>query len=203
MANPCGLMSKILLSICIPGVRSRATRGIELYDMLMDQIFGYTKIEVLYFIDNKKRSVGLKRDALLHMSQGKYVTFIDDDDTPADDYITEIMETILEGENEDVITFDIESDINGAIGISKHNLNFDNQPFSTDGFTRKPWQLHAWKGVLARSFHYPDKQWGEDWGWIKQILPYAKTQVNIDKVLYYYKTSDETSESLKALREES
>lgn len=196
-------MAKMLLSICIPAVPSRFVLGLSLFEFLMLQTKGTKLVEILYFLDNKKRSVGMKRDALLHMTKGKYVTFVDDDDTVADSYVDDLLWAIVENQDVDVITFDIQSDISGAIGISKHNLDFDNQPFSTDGFTRKPWQLHAWKGVLARTFHYPDKQWGEDWGWIKQVLPYAKTQVNIDKVLYYYKTSDETSESLKALRKES
>ena len=43
------------------------------------------------FFDNKKRTIGKKRDEMLKLAQGKYVTFVDDDDRISDDYVDEIM----------------------------------------------------------------------------------------------------------------
>ena len=37
-------------------------------------------IELCYLLDNKRRTVGAKRNALLDAARGEYVSFIDDDD---------------------------------------------------------------------------------------------------------------------------
>tara|TARA_B110000208_G_scaffold176584_1_gene223083 strand:- start:731 stop:910 length:180 start_codon:yes stop_codon:yes gene_type:complete len=45
---------------------------------LLRQTQNYKDIEIISIFDNKKRSIGRKRDDALKMAQGKYVTFIDD-----------------------------------------------------------------------------------------------------------------------------
>jgi hypothetical protein len=58
-------------------------------------------IEILLFLDNKKRTVGGKRDALVQMSRGKYFMFVDDDDDLVS--IDEIYQATFQ--DVDVITF--------------------------------------------------------------------------------------------------
>jgi len=78
------------LSILIPSIPSREDRLNRIYAKLLDQV-GERDVEILVFIDNKKRSIGLKRDALVQMSIGDYVAFVDDDDDVSDDYIDEML----------------------------------------------------------------------------------------------------------------
>ena len=64
------------LSILIPSIPSRFDKLIATYEHLLILCEG-KDIEVLAFTDNKKRTIGQKRDALVQMSNGKYVMFVD------------------------------------------------------------------------------------------------------------------------------
>ena len=60
-------------------------------------------------LDNKRRSVGSKRNCLLDSAHGEYVSFIDDDDEVATDYVDKILRNIVTArrppEPADVICF--------------------------------------------------------------------------------------------------
>lgn len=86
---------KILFSVLIPSVPSRLGTLSYLMDELQRQI-GNLPVEVLAFTDNKKRTIGEKRDALVQMANGKYLAFCDDDDWPLPEYIDEIVGVIRE-----------------------------------------------------------------------------------------------------------
>lgn len=62
----------ILLSILIPSIPHRIDKMKRLFERLQEQI-GDKNIEVLSFLDNKKRSIGLKRDALVQLARGSTV----------------------------------------------------------------------------------------------------------------------------------
>jgi len=68
---------------------------IKIMKELLKQTQKYNNIELLAFFDNKKRTIGKKRQNMLQLAQGEYVVFIDDDDKIADDYIDEIMTYII------------------------------------------------------------------------------------------------------------
>jgi Glycosyl transferase family 2 len=51
-------------------------------------------VELLYLLDNRRRSVGAKRNALLGAATGEYVSFVDDDDQVANDYVQKIYREI-------------------------------------------------------------------------------------------------------------
>ena len=83
-----------LLSILISAIPSRWEMARKLFEGLTrvaDQ-----RVEVLLLFDNKRRSVGEKRQALLDIARGEYVTFIDDDDLVAPGYVSEILSVITE-----------------------------------------------------------------------------------------------------------
>ena len=72
------MFEEIKLAILIPSIPSRFKRFERLFERINDQA---TKsdmvVEVLGLFDNKKRSIGHKRDALVQMSKGDYVCFCD------------------------------------------------------------------------------------------------------------------------------
>ena len=69
-------MSKILLTILVPTVPSRIDYFYpRIMKQLLDQTKKYNNIELVSFFDNKKRTIGKKRDEMLKLAQGKYVTF--------------------------------------------------------------------------------------------------------------------------------
>ena len=53
-------------------------------------------MEIIGLFDNKKRSVGEKRQDLLNLAKGQYLVFIDDDDRISDDYISSIIQAMNE-----------------------------------------------------------------------------------------------------------
>ena len=68
-----------------------------LFDKLNEQISKFQdKVELLVLIDNKKRTLGAKRNEMIGLAKGEYVVFIDDDDLVSEDYVESILEAIKE-----------------------------------------------------------------------------------------------------------
>ena len=85
----------IKLSILIPTIPSRiSTFFPTLTNKLLRQCKNRNDIEILGFFDNKKRSIGMKRQGLLDLIKGEYFVFIDDDDDISEDYIDEIFKAL-------------------------------------------------------------------------------------------------------------
>ena len=101
----------MLWSILIAGIPERYhTVQPLLYSLLEKQSVARMKdVELLYLLDNRRRSVGAKRNDLLRAARGEYLSFIDDDDSVAGDYIRKIHDAIVEvrkhDEPADVICF--------------------------------------------------------------------------------------------------
>lgn len=131
-------------------------------------------------------SVGEKRNKLLSICDGNYVTFIDDDDMVTHDYISEIFNHIEKGY--EVITFLLEKYFNG-------------QKDRTQKFSRAYWKNHrspdkqfnlmlpnhlcVWKKSVIKE-KFPDISLGEDWRWAELMTQHYSNECNIDKVLYIY-----------------
>lgn len=146
-------------------------------------------VELLGLYDNKVMPLGDKRNRLLSISNGRYVTFIDDDDKVDDDYITEILRVIRSARNPDVITFPIISTIlGGNRKYCRYGLNLD---YTDDGenWTGKPAHTHVWRREIAIKGVFPSCNFGEDTDWVAQVCQYAKTEYEIDKPLYFYDVS--------------
>lgn len=193
-------MTLPLLTILIPGVPTRFEVGERLIIELERQAkySGYAdNIEILWLVDNFKRTVGAKRQALLDLAQGEYVTFCDDDDLVASNYIIKIMEACRE--KPDVITFDQSVNWNGDEGTISFGLQHIYGPFFANQITyRPPWHMCVWKSEIAKQCKFPDLNWSEDVPWMEQAKPLAKTEIHIPEILHIYVHYDETSESLKA-----
>jgi glycosyltransferase involved in cell wall biosynthesis len=198
-------MSDLLFSILVPCVPSRVDKLTKLFEYLDKQI-GELPVEVLALLDNKKRTVGLKRDALVQSARGKYLAFCDDDDWVAPDYVARIVE-IASKTDADVIVFDQKCQLNDDPPfIVHHGIEFDMMPARRhdgitgplgkwDDITRKPWHHNAWKTTLAQSVRFPDSSFGEDGTWCSQLWPLVKVQERIDAVLHYYQWSAKTTEA--------
>lgn len=198
-------MSDLLFSILIPCVPSRVDKLTKLFDYLHKQI-GDKPVEVLALLDNKKRTVGLKRDALVQSARGKYLAFCDDDDWVAPDYVARIV-NVAEDSLADVIVFDQKCSINGEEPfIVHHSIEFEMQPARRhDGITgpdghwddikRRPWHHNAWRTELAQSVRFPDISFGEDGQWCEQLWPLVRCEERIDAVLHYYQWSAKTTEA--------
>lgn len=184
-------MSSSLLSILIPSLPERVTAHLlPLWTKLQAQIAQYAvsgQVEVCVFLDNRQRTTGEKRDALVQLSHGAYVAFVDDDDDVTDLYIPGLLQAIQRNPGVDVVTFRQRAIINGVEGICTFGLNNPNEQFSPHGFRRSAWHVCAWRGDLARRYRFPATAAGEDWAWARHLVIEAESSVHINEVLHVYR----------------
>ena len=189
------------LSILIPSLFSRNQLREQLVQKVLLQIGPLSDVEVLVWIDNKKRSIGRKRDDLVQMSSGKFITILDDDDDVSGDYVVELRKAATENPTADVIVFDQICQLNDWTPFRvRFGIEFENQASADGGgkdITRKPWHLNAWRAELAKSARFPDHSYGEDAEWAAQLWPKVQKQIRIDKVLHYYRWSKDVTEAPK------
>ena len=184
---------EIKLSILICTLPSRVRSLVRLLYGLEKQI-GNLPVEVLFLGDNKKMSVGEKRNKLLSMATGKYVTFIDDDDRISDDYVESILS--VAHINSDVITFDVEISENGSeYKKVKYDMQFECDKNFQNHYERIPNHLMAVKREFTLQAGFPETSFAEDAEYAKRLKPLLATQQSIDKTLYYYDFDEKTSET--------
>lgn len=184
----------IQLSILIPSIPSRFDLARDRYMRYMEMV-GDKNIEVLLFMDNKKRSIGYKREALKNISQGKYFIMADEDDEILS--LDEIYEaTFLDV---DVIDFKVKcNNDDGSTYIVTFGLGNEIEHNTKNGryldCKRPPFHNCAWHRRF-KEFSYPDISYSEDYEWLKQCYPKAKTEHFIDEVLFSYNFSPTLTEA--------
>lgn len=188
----------MLLSILIPAVPSRiASRLLPLLEKLEAQAIGVGGgVEILTLLDNKRRSVGMKRQALLDIARGDYVAYVDDDDDVSDDYLIYLAAACRRGK--DVVTFKQRAVINGAEGHCHFSIHHKTDEPWTAGQTvkRRPWHVCAWRREMAVQGKFLDCNYGEDAAWVDQVAPIARSETHVDRVLHLYRHDTEISEAL-------
>lgn len=194
----------IKLSVLIPGVPSRIQEAALLIAKL-ERLSAGLPVEILYFLDNKKRSIGAKRNALASIASGEYICFVDDDDDVSNGYFKEI----LKNTGPDIITFDqlanikvseetakishIQEEINFHISFG---INNENEQLHDGIVKRKPFHVCPIKREIAIKCKFGDNNYGEDWDFMEQVLRIAKTEKHIDDILHFY-NFDETKTEAK------
>lgn len=142
-------------------------------------------VEVLCLFDNKTRSVGAKRNALLDIAVGDYVVFADDDDEVSEDYVSGILGATAS--DPDVVVFDQLLTVNGTgpkrctYGLQYHTVN------TPERYQGKPAHTHAWRRALAVYERFPEINFAEDSTWARRLAAKAQTESRIDRVLYHYR----------------
>ena len=204
----------MLWSILIAGIPDRYhTAQPLLYSLLEKQsVARMADVELLYLMDNKRRSVGAKRNALLDMAAGQYVSFIDDDDAVSDDYVRRIYRAVVETAKSerpaDVICFRQLAHLqpHGIIHDCSYSLAHwsgreperrrqlapapgpDGKPLpNTLLWTGPPAHTMVWRREIALSARFPDKQFGEDADWVDAVCSKAAAEIQLGgDPLYHY-----------------
>lgn len=186
----------MILSILTPAVPSRREQLRVLHDELTRQI-GEQQVELLAFLDNKRRSVGAKRDALLRAARGDYIAFVDDDDFVSEDYVASILEAVRTEPSPDVVTFLQRATVNGQSGIVEFRLGNPNEEFKPGEVTRRnAWHVCAWRRSLAILSSFPDSSYGEDWQFASRLCALRDLKsVHIPRVLHHYQHSSDSTEA--------
>lgn len=186
----------MLWSILITSVPSRIASCLSGLITNLDQQTKFEpNVEFITLLDNKQRTIGSKRNLLLNMAQGEYISYIDDDDEISPSYVPKILNAIEK--KPDVITFDVLC----TIGKQKKFCYYD---IKHKGFKCKildngdeewyaqPYHLHVWKKEIVGWF--PNTNLGEDIKWAENINTLNLHQVKIDEILYYYRWNPKNTE---------
>jgi hypothetical protein len=171
----------IRLSILIASSRPDMTQA--MVKKLQEQ--SPENVEILYLGDNKRQTIGHKRQSLLETAQGDYIVFVDDDDDVADDYVPMIMDGIKR--NPDCFVFGVEYWHNGChIQDVRYSKDFGEDINTNVLFLRIPNHIMVVKRELALKAGFTNKNWGEDAEYAKALLPHLKIQAKSNRNLYKY-----------------
>lgn len=180
------------LSILLGSVPTRL-KSFNVIEDLTAQAEG-NPVEILYLGDNFTRSVGKKRNDLISLAQGEYVCFVDDDDRVDLEYVNTILAAI-NNMGSDCINFHASVTINnGPAKICYYSKKYLNKN-TEDSYYRQPNHLMVWKKSIITKF--PEINIGEDNEFGRIMASKEYTEHNIDKVLYHYDFSSQTTEAQK------
>jgi len=173
-------------------------------------------VELIYVMDNKRRSVGEKRNDLLGMARGLYVSYIDDDDMVGPDYVQKLYRQIVSGRKSDppadVICFPQRATLKeaGVVHECTYSLAHwkDREPdkrrqlsqrFNEKGeplqnvlnWTGPPAHTMVWRRKVLEGIRFPEKMFGEDVDFVDQACERAKTEIILNgEPMYFYNFSE-------------
>lgn len=188
------------LSILIPAIPERWDMSRQLFTKLQKMCEG-KQIEILYLMDNRKRTCGEKHEALKNISNGKYFMFCHDDDDIL--RIDEVYQATFQ--DVDVITFKQlcdspnEAKTPYVVTFGLGNPIEETQTLSDGSFTsvrRPPWTVCAWNQKFKSIPYTPD--YAEDGIWVTKALAEAKTEVFVDVFVHHYRWDVNTTSDLSA-----
>lgn len=172
------------LSILTPTIQGRGFQLAELQSKIASQTNG--QVEHLVFCDNRTRSIGAKRQALVDIARGEYIAFCDDDDDISDDYVAELLRATESGA--DVITFHQKAWRNDVASTVEFGINNKDGTFNPGGITlRAPWHVCAWKREVVAGCLFGESNYGEDLVWCHQARRRIRTGHHIPRTLHTYR----------------
>ena len=193
-----------LLSILICTVTGRVEKHLPLLvQEVQRQVDEHPlfQIEILYIGDNKKRSVGRKRNDLLKLAQGEYVCFLDDDDKISSVFISKTIPHLHS--STDIVFYMVECSIDGGIGKPVYyNKDYVKNTNYADYYERMPNHLMLVKRELALQTPFRDISHGEDKDYSIRLKPLLQSQALIEEVLYYYIYNSSTTETQRSNKPE-
>lgn len=176
-------MSAISLSILIPSVTERLQQLTTIYSELARQALNLP-VEILALVDNKRRTTGAKRNQLLTAARGRYVSFVDDDDKVAPDYVQALLHA--SASDPDCIVFEVMVYMNGAPDrVTRFHPSYEHANLPSE-YRRKPNHVMCYRREIAIRHAYQDTSFGEDTDWAARASRDALRVHQISKVLYHY-----------------
>ena len=159
-------------------------------------------IELLYLMDNRRRSVGAKRNALLDAARGEYVSFIDDDDAVAPGYVARVLDALRRHRGVDVVCFPQRATIqpSGVVHECTYSLAHKTRELKPTAmpnvfaWTGPPAHTMVWRRAVIGDTRFPEKQFGEDVEWVDAVCARASSEAQIEGApLYFYQFDSERS----------
>ena len=188
------------LTILIPTLNSRSLQLKSVVDELNYQIQG-RPVQLLWLGDNKSMTTGEKRNLLLGMAKGDFISFVDDDDRVSPNYITTLLKAIDSNPDKTVVCFRGQQTTDGKQDLDfRYDVNIGrNHKKEIDGKRWKvmlPDHLCCWNRFRITE-RFPHKNVAEDHDWAK-LMAFTYTdadQVLLEDTLYYYDYDRNTTEA--------
>lgn len=194
------------LTICIPTVVGREAQFEKLYSKLQKQVLDNKlehEVDCVAYRDNKEISIGEKRKRMYQSATGLFSVQIDDDDDVADDYVETLHKVITDNPDVDCIGYVERCIINGKTQYSKISKEYADwatvSPNEFEGFDylRTPFFKVPIKTALCQEVGVADMRFGEDHDFARRLRPHLKSEVFLEKVMYYYEANSMTPEEHK------
>ena len=176
-----------MLSILICSLRYRSRQLDDLLKVLAPQC-QYGESEYHVALDDGAMPIGAKRNLLVSKANGKYCCFVDDDDMVDVSYVQQILGAIRNGEPDCV----------GMCGFlvenGKHRWQFRHsitvsrwcKDKKNHIYFRTPNHLNPIKTEIVRRHPFPEINFGEDHAFSNSIRPDLKTEVFVERPIYFY-----------------
>jgi glycosyltransferase involved in cell wall biosynthesis len=146
------------------------------------------RMEVIVFEDDKKHSIGYKRNALKDRAAGKYLAYIDSDDRIGDNYFKHAFTGIAQGVDACGLTGIITEDGQNPKKFV-HSMRYDKYEEKDGVYLRYNNHLNVIQSDIAKQFKFPEINHGEDTDWATQIKKSGliKTEYwDENEVIYHY-----------------
>lgn len=187
----------MIWSILIPTLIERTAMFERLKSELLKQINEHglqNEIEICSISDSQydkvnRISIGDKRNRLIDMARGKYVSFIDDDDMVAPYYIRAVHGALMQSPS--VVGITGVMTVNGKVKTARrfiHSMQYKSYFERSGVFYRPPNHLNPMLRSIAQSVKFRDAYHGEDTDWAMELCkqkPY-KSEIFIENPIYYY-----------------
>jgi glycosyl transferase family 2 len=180
-------------TILVPTIPQRETTFLRLMAVLLPQLDAHEgRVRVLAWRNAGRPHLGELRDQMIaYADASDYVSFIDDDDLVPDYYVAEVVKALDERPDHVGFQLDYTSDTDGVLGheIVDHSLRHGRWHRNGEGrLVRDFTHIDPVRRELAMnaSFAVARKGRAEDRQWVKQLRGWLRTEVYIDKVMYYY-----------------
>jgi hypothetical protein len=179
-------------SILIPTIPGREKGLSDLVSTLREKLARLApdlRYEFCLAFDNREMSIGMKRQKLVEMAKGKYLSFIDDDDEITDAYIEDLWATIQGGYH----TMRLRGQMSQYTFVHSTAITLTT-PMATKSeppvFQRPPNHLNPLLSDVAKLVSFKDAVHGEDLDWTLSLYrtKFIETEYrsNPDRIHYIY-----------------
>lgn len=197
----------MILSILIPTIPIRAVKFTALYNEVMAQKHMLNSLhpslgDVEVVINSSPRfldggiSIGKKREDLVYNAKGKYLCFLDDDESIAPNYLESLVRMCQH--DSDICTFRAMVKMKTYWALVDMRLIYKtNDQLSPDYTARRmPWHMCPVRSSFAKQFPFDDLNNAEDFSWMEKVLTLCTTEQHTDRILFQYNHGDSEADKI-------